>query len=522
VEATERMVWDLLPEGPEGASLHGMEWLDDLAALGDGRARALAQDWVGEWARRFGAGAGPGWTPELAGTRLLRLLGHARFLLHPQAEGEGPFARLVAGHAAFLERQWRRSPEGHTRLLVLAALLQAQLALPTYRARAERTRDALGREAAATVDPDGAIATRNPEELLEVMALLAGANAALAAADLAADPDVGAALARAASTLRALRHTDGSLARFHGGGRGMDGQVDQVLAAAGRPSLTAGRPALQPQMGFLRLAAGRTTVIVDAAVPPSGAASLRAHASTLALELTSGRRPLVVSCGPGHGFGPRWSDATRATASHSTLSLENASSSRLDPPRPGEGLSRLVDGPRRVIVEAAAPGPDGLRVELAHDGWRRLNGLTHARILQLSADGRMLEGEDMLTTLTSVDGAAFDRALEASQGLGLPFAVRFHLHPDVQAEALADGTIGMALRSGEDWVFEHDGEGTLTLEPSVHLEKGRLRPRECRQIVLSGRAIRSMTRLRWTLAKAYGTPEGLRDLHPGSEWEEDE
>jgi uncharacterized heparinase superfamily protein len=100
--------------------------------------------------------------------------------------------------------------------------------------------------------------------------------------------------------------------------------------------------------------------------------------------------------------------------------------------------------------------------------------------------------------------------------------VRFHLHPDVQAEALADGTIGMALRSGEDWVFGHDGEGTLTLEPSVYLERGLLRPRECRQIVLSGRAIRPMTRLRWTLGKAYGTPEGLRDLAPGPDWEEDE
>jgi uncharacterized heparinase superfamily protein len=173
-------------------------------------------------------------------------------------------------------------------------------------------------------------------------------------------------------------------------------------------------------------------------------------------------------------------------------------------------------------LETGTPGIDGLRAELAHDGWRLLNGLTHARILRLSPDGRTLEGEDMLTTLTSADAAVFDRALEASKGLGLPFAVRFHLHPDVQAEALADGTIGMALRSGEDWVFGHDGEGTLTLEPSVYLEKGHLRPREGLQIVLSGRAIRPMTRLRWTLGKAYGTPEGLRDLHPGPDWEDDE
>lgn len=521
IEAPGRSLWDLAPELPEAAALHGMEWLDDLAALGDARARTRAQAWVGDWVARFGGGTGPGWTPELAAGRLLRLLGHARFLLHSHRDGAA-LARAVAAHAAFLERRWRRAPAGTARLLALLALLEAQLSLPGRRTLAERARDALGREAAAVVDPNGAVASRNPEELLEVMGLLVGAEAALSAAELPSDPAIGAALARAAPTLRALRHADGGLARFHGGCRGGEGQVDQVLAAAGRPTLTGTRPALLPQMGFLRLAAGRTTMIVDAAPPPAGAASLLAHASTLALEITSGRRPLVVSCGPGQDFGPRWRRAARATASHSTLSLDDVSSARLAPPRPGESGARLIEGPRRVVMEGTAPGPEGQHVELAHDGWRTLHGLTHARVLTLSADGRVIEGDDLLTTLTTTDGALFDRSLEASRGFGLPFSLRFHLHPDVGAEALSDGTVGLALRSGEDWVFSHEGDGALSLEPSVYLERGRLRPRETLQIVVAGRAIRPMTRLRWTLAKGYGTPEGLRDLNPGPAWDEED
>lgn len=521
VEVKGRSLWTLVPGLPEAAALHGMDWLDDLAALGDARARARAQDWVGDWVARFGTGSGPGWTPEIAGGRLLRLLGHARFLLHPHGYGAGALGQAVAGHAAFLERRWRYAPTGQARLLALLALLQAQLALPGRRAQAERAREAFAREAVATVDASGGIATRNPEELLAIMVLLVGAEAALGAAELPSDPAIGRALARAAPTLRSLRHADGSLARFHGGCRGAEGLVDQVLAAAGRPSLAA-RAALLPHMGFLRLAAGRTTAIVDAAPPPTGAASLLAHASTLALEVTSGRRPLVVNCGPGRDFGPRWRRAARATASHSTLSLDDVSSARLAPPRPGEGGARLIDGPRRVILESAAPGPDGLRVELAHDGWRSLHGLTHARILRLSADGRTVEGEDLLTTLNAADGALFDRSLRASRGIGLPYSLRFHLHPDVRAEALADGTVGLALLSGEDWVFAQDGEGVLTLEPSVYLEEGRLRPRETLQIVVSGRAIQPTTRLRWTLAKGYGTPEGLRDLNPGPAWDEED
>jgi len=69
------------------------------------------------------------------------------------------------------------------------------------------------------------------------------------------------------------------------------------------------------------------------------------------------------------------------------------------------------------------------------------------------------------------------------------------------------------LKSGEIWVFRHDTTAEMRLEPSVYLEKGRLRPRETKQIVLTGRAIEYATRTRWSLAKAQETAIGLRDLH---------
>jgi hypothetical protein len=70
----------------------------------------------------------------------------------------------------------------------------------------------------------------------------------------------------------------------------------------------------------------------------------------------------------------------------------------------------------------------------------------------------------------------------------------------------------MALKSGEIWVFRHDGTQKLDLAPSVYLEKGRLKPRGTKQIVLSGRAMSYATRIRWSLSKAQETENGLRDL----------
>ena len=52
----------------------------------------------------------------------------------------------------------------------------------------------------------------------------------------------------------------------------------------------------------------------------------------------------------------------------------------------------------------------------------------------------------------------------------------------------------------------------MTVEPSVYLEKGRLKVRATKQVVLSARALDYATRIRWTLAKAHETPDAVRDL----------
>ena len=115
--------------------------------------------------------------------------------------------------------------------------------------------------------------------------------------------------------------------------------------------------------------------------------------------------------------------------------------------------------------------------------------------------------------LTPETETAVDRAFERSGLQGVPFHIRFHLHPDVHAELDMGGTaVSMALRSGEVWVFRHDGAADLTLSPSVYLERGRLSPRATKQIVLTGVAMDYATRTGWTLAKAQDTPAHIRDV----------
>jgi len=339
--------------------------------------------------------------------------------------------------------------------------------------------------------------------------LLTWAAAALEDAGLEVPAEHMGAIERITQTLRTLRHSDGGLARFHGGGRGQEGWLDHALAAAGIKTS-------QPDglsMGFGRLSAGRTSVIVDAAVPPRGSASRSGHASTLAFELTSGRRPLVVNCGSGASFGAEWRRAGRATPSHSTLILDGYSSARLGDADRASSLETLIDAPKHVPIEVSQ-APDGLRFQGGHDGFCDIHGLTHARTLELTFDGRGLAGEDMLLAMEDAQKRQFDRSMDDVRLGGVPFDVRFHLHPEVDATLdLGGAAVSMALKSGEIWVFRHDGKFNLALEPSVYLETGRLKPRASQQVVLSGRAVEYATRIRWSLSKAQETAIGVRDLN---------
>ena len=510
-----RQPWDIEPPSPGFcAELHGFGWLDHMAAAGDREARTAAQGWVSDWIALYGRGHGPGWAPDLTGRRVIRWINHALFLTAGrEGDANAAFFAALGAQTAFLARRWQVAAPGLARFEAVTGLLYAGLSLIGMERHIPLATEALARACGQDIDPDGAIPGRNPEELLEIFTLLAWAAQALADAGKEIPPALSAAIQRTAPVLRALRHTDGGLARFHGGGRGMEGRLDHALVATGNTA--AGNITARPAraMGYARLDGGRTSVIVDAAPPPGGAALAQAHASALAFELTSNRRALVVNCGSGRTFGPEWEKAGRATLSHSTLSIDGFSSARFArAARPDESTPPLLDGPRSVSCHISRESYASAAL-LSHDGYVPTHGLTHIRNLDLSADGRALLGEDTLAALDQAHRKRFDQVLAANKLQGIPYALRFHLHPDADASLDMNGAaVSVALPSGEIWVFRFDGPGKLSLEPSVYLESGRLAPRPSRQIVIRAAILDHTSQINWTLAKAQDTPLAIRDI----------
>lgn len=509
----ERLISEADQGRPPGAP--GFGWLDDLAASASAPARSLAQrivlGWIAENPRPPETQPRPGqarqWHPAVTGRRVMRWLFHSGLILPGlDRDGAQPFFDSLHEQLDWLARSHGRADPGLDQIEALSGLALGAMALRGAEDHAEPALNALATACEKGLQ-NGALRARNPEALLTAFTDLGWVLEACDDHGMTAPDAIATAIQDIAPVLRALRHADGGLPRFHGGGRGAPGRLDHMLRHASGPAKAAPSPA----MGFARMARARATLILDGAAPPGGADAAHAHASTLGIELTVARHPLVVSCGSGADFGPAWARASRATPCHSTLCLGGASSSRLAT-ADEDGAERLTEMPRQAWAGAcdangdllpadAPPGHPGqpARLLAGHDGWAPYFGVTHLRELWLSPGGDHVDGEDSLAAMDVAAQARLDRVL-AEQG-SIPFDIRFHLHPEVDARSDGD-TIRLTLPNREEWYFSHDLIADLTLEPTAWLEPGAGAPAASQQIVLSHALDAHAAQISWTFMRA--------------------
>lgn len=492
------------------ADLHGFGWLDDLAALANADVRALVQKRVLDWQFEHPdpAEATVEWLAEIAGRRLLRWLFHAGLILPGLRQPDvDAFVYACERHLSWLSDTWSTTPDGLPRIEALSALVFAGFHLHGHDHLARVALVTLAEEAEA-MGQEALTAARSAEATLDAASLLTWATDSARQAGVAVPAALGDAIAGLAQSLRAIRHADGGLPQFHGGGRGAPGRLDRCLSASPGPAVSApGKP-----LGYARMARGRTTLIMDAAPPPLGDAAGAAHASTLGFELVCARQPIILSCGPGDHIGPTWVEAARRSHNHSTLTLAGMNSSRFIAETAGPDL--LADSATRVWAgdfdeagQMTAPdcGPahsaNPAHLLSGHDGWLASHGLTCLRELWLEPDGLTLDGEDSLVALDPPAQELLDQRLAERGATGIGLDIRFHLHPAVQARIEGEA-LRLILPEGEDWFFSHDGNARMRLEPSHWLDPDRRQPVASQQIVLSALLTARAVQVGWTFARA--------------------
>lgn len=468
---------DTCPSRLFAERLHAFAWLPDLLAVEGTTAQNEARRLVDRWIEEFGQKVSVfSWEPGIAAQRLRNWIAAASSLFADKdAVKRSRRFSALATQARHVARSAGEAPDGLPRLLARAAALEGALCLGWPEAQQDKLLRKLDRELDRQVRDDGIHASRSPEATLEVTLALLALESLYSQANKDAPEEIASALDRLGPAVKFFRHADGRLAGFNGGGESAKTLVTAALAREPRRKRAFNAA---PQGKFLRGATKDSVLLMDGGASPPVSMSAEAHGGALAFEFSTHGQRLIVNCGWAEGQPEEWREPVRGSAAHSTLTLEETSTSRLVPPGPGRRIlgPRLKRGSQSLAAQARAE-EEGLWLDAAHDGYVEEFGLIHRRRLYLAGDGLDLRGED---TLDSPVPGKFEQT-----GEPLHYAVRFHLPPGVRSSLSRDGaSVLLAPQKGPGWRFRTDAP-PIQIERSAYLSAG-APPRRAEQLVIYG------------------------------------
>jgi uncharacterized heparinase superfamily protein len=507
-----RSIFEMTPPSDEWATeILGFSWLRHLRAAESGIARANARALVDEWMALQGSRHPIAWRADVLSRRIISWLSQAPLVLQDaDVRFYRRFMRSLLRQIRYLRHTAGDAHRSVARMQACIALCYAALCIAGQTRHIKSMTAWLCSEIERQILPDGGHVSRDPGAIIEILLELLPLRQAYSSRNIAPPPALLNAIERMMPMLRFFRHSDGTFAHFNGMGTTPAELLLTLLAyddSRGAPLSNA------PHSGYQRVETGGGVLIMDTGRAPPIETSLDAHAGCLSFEFSSPKQSLiVVNCGMPATGRDEWRRLARATAAHSTATLNGQSSARFvegQTFRRVLGGSPMVGGPSHVSVSREALS-DSITLRAGHDGYADRYGVLHERTVTLAADGARLDGEDLFL---AADGGPQIRSKQDQ------YTIRFHLHPSIKASRLTDGRgVLLMMPNKEAWTFSA-GDNRVQLEDSVYLA-GNDGARRAVQMVINGQA-RSAPRVVWSFAQANagalatsGTTRRVREKEP--------
>ncbi|MGE4350848.1 MAG: heparinase II/III family protein [Bdellovibrionales bacterium] len=450
--------------------------LRDLRAVGTDSARRKSISLIHEWIDDQEPWDEDSWLPCVLGARLSNWVAFYDFY-SPLASHDFRQQLILnmVRQLRHLQHASHAGLSGLDGLYAVKGLVFGGLCLIDGEKSLSMALDLLKRLLDAEILTDGGHISRNPQMHADMLRVLIDIREALNVAKIEIPHELSLAVTRMTPVLKFFRHGDGGLALFNGAHEGASLLLEATLTLSEAKGRVLKR---LPHMGYERMTAGRSLLLVDVAGPPPRPYDQRAHAGLMSFEFSVGKERLLTNCGAGLEGDSQWQQAMALTAAHNTITLCDTNACEL---LPDGGI-----GYRPREVESQRYEQQGQQfIDVFHDGYIPRLKVGVQRILGLSPDGDELRGKEILMGPKGRD-----------------FSVRWHIHPDVNVLLAQDGASALLRTpSGIGWrlrVFGASRED-FALETSVYCGRGSAR--RTLQLRVSGHIVETPTFVEWTLTR---------------------
>ncbi len=470
-----KMPFECTPPNKEWlANLYAFDWLIHFCGLEHPQANKMLRYAALYWLNEKPFKQKLAWQPDIVARRFISLSAcsaHIMAQLTPQQQTN--FIYRLNVDARYLAKMIPLSTDNKARLIASCAYVFSTFAINNGTIQLNHAMSLLTKELKRQVLSDGAHISRAPDAMVSVLPVLLTIQEELKRRQLSIPGTLQDTIKKAAIALRFLQHGDGHLAIFQGGLElgCFSGVTKSYLATLIKMCGVRRNPKhvflLASQ--YYRVEAGKTLVLFDA-----GTGHINdSHIAPTSFEVSRGTQRIFVNCGANYVNGNNWREASRQAAAHTVL-----------------GMLEGIRTPQKKIkvIAKKLEDPNATWLETSHDMYKNNYGIETHRRLFIHQSGADIRGEEMMLSASN------------KPILSQPFALRFHLHPNIKASrARNQNSILLALPNGEGWQFSAQrGQAKLSLVKSVYMGQNGM-PRQCQQIVIEGQTDSKGLALKWGL-----------------------
>ncbi len=440
-----------LPSHEFAARLYSFGWLRHVRATKSDahfvNARRIVDEWIDIHGRNM---VGLAWDADIVSQRVIAWLSHSPVILKDADAGfYKRFLKSLSVQIRYLKLIAPHAPEGEIRLRARIALAFASVSMPASNARLKKVARMLDFELDRQILPDGGHVSRNPRVGLELLLDLLPLRQTYVNLGHDLPQKLIPAIDRMFPALRFFRHQSGDLALFNGATTTLATELMSVL----RYDETGGQPfKSMPHMNYHRLAVRDSVVLVDTGAPLSLALSSSAHAGCLSFEMSSGKHRFIINSGSPRFAGEAYRQMARSTAAHSTVTLEDTSSSKVS--QASWLGSIFIAGVSKVTALRHELADGAQAITASHDGYLARYRLLHERSISMNSSGNLIRGRDRFMKADGSDPLATDK----SQAV-----IRFHIHPQIDLVKIDAHEVHLIAPDGETWKFS-------TLDTQIRVE----------------------------------------------------
>ena len=152
--------------------LHGFDWLNDLAALGNNKSQRLVKRWMNLWYDFHGNGNVASWGPEMTALRTINIAKNWVFVEKSLQSNVSFYFKTLKRQQFYLSRIEKKMTSGLAKARVLFALFLLCILYQESKGKTVKILVKFQANIRKSVRRDYGVRSRNPEELAEFFFLL--------------------------------------------------------------------------------------------------------------------------------------------------------------------------------------------------------------------------------------------------------------------------------------------------------------------------------------------------------------